>query len=160
MNIPKDEARALVRIDDLKFNYSARSADARWVRLESVPLGNGTEDYPHGDTIQVPVNWLPPQNDISVQIANRILDVIDAGTDEGERFTMLRRGDRQAFEVAKRIINDEEEMGWSDTQIARLIKGWERNNVLALRDYDSPGQRKTRKGLFVNNANRPGQTHA
>ncbi len=159
MNIPKDEARSLVRIDDLKFNYAAKAADARWVRLESVALGNATEEYPHGDSVQVPVNWTPPQNDITVQVANRILDAIDAGTEDGERYTLLRRGDRQAFDVVKHILVTELEMDWSDGQIAKLLKGWERNNVIALRDYMSPGQRKERKGLFVNNANRPGQSH-
>jgi hypothetical protein len=158
MNIPKDEARALVRIDDLKFNYSARSADARWVKLESVRLGNGTDDYPHGDTVQVPVNWTPPNNDITTQVSNRILDALAAGTSDGERFTLLRRGDRQAFDVAKHILEDEG-MDWSESQIMKLLRGWEKNNVISLADYDSPGQRKPRKGIFVNNANRPGTKH-
>jgi hypothetical protein len=161
MNIPKDEARSLVRIDDLKFNYSARSADARWVKLESVHLDNGNEIYEHGDSVQVPVNWTPPRTGLTDQVANRILDALDAGIEvDGavERFTLRREGDRQAFDVAERILI-EEGAEMSEKQIASLLKGWERNNVIQVMDYPSPGQRRPRKGIFVNNANRPGQKH-
>lgn len=157
MNIPKEESRSLVRIDDLKFNYSARAADARWVKLESIRLNNATDEYPHGDSVQVPVNWTPPNTGLSTQLANRILDVLDAGV-EGERFTILRRGERQAFDVAQRMIR-EDGLDWSDAQIMALIKSWERNNVIVMRDYDSPGQRKPRRGIFVNQSNRPGTEH-
>lgn len=157
MNIPKEEARSLVRIDDLKFNYSARAADARWVKLESVHLNNATAEYPHGDSVQVPVNWTPPNTTLSTQLANRILDALDAGI-EGERYTMTRKGDRQAADLVLKIMQAEG-VDWSDKQVVTLLKGWERNNVISVADYDSPGQRRARKGIFVNEANRPGTSH-
>lgn len=157
MNIPKEESRSLVRIDDLKFNYSARAADARWVKLESIRLNNATDEYPHGDSVQVPVNWTPPNTNLSIQLANRILDALDAGID-GERYTMSRKGDRQAADLALKMLQAEG-MDWSDKQVITLLKGWERNNVISVADYDSPGQRRARKGIFVNEANRPGTKH-
>ena len=157
MNIPKEDARSLVRIDDLKFNYSARAAEARWVKLESVPLGNTWhEDYPDGDLVQVPVNWTPPAPTVvTAALANIILDELERGTSEGERYTTSRKGDRQAFELAKTTLLSGG-VDLSDKAIAQLLKSWERNNVIFVADYESPGQRKRRKGIFVNNANRPG----
>lgn len=159
MNIPKEDARSLVRIDDLKFNYSARSADARWIRLESVSLGNATEDYPDGDFVQVPVNWTPPAPTVvTTALANRILDELEKGAPEGERYTMSRKGERQAFELARDILRGDG-LDISDRAIMQLIKSWERNNVIYVNDYDSMSARKRRKGIFVNNANRPGMAH-
>lgn len=159
MNIPKEDARSLVRIDDLKFNYSARAADARWVRLESIALGNGSEDYPHGDLVQVPVNWTPPAPSIvTTTLANHVLDELDRGTQDGERYTTSRKGERQAFEITKTTLwNGGCELG--DKAIVQLLKSWERNNVIYVADYESVTQRKVRKGIFVNNANRPGMAH-
>lgn len=161
MNISKEDARSLVRIDDLKFNYSARAAEARWIRLESIALGNGSEDYPQGDFVQVPVNWIPPASDLTNAIANRVLDMLAAGIEvDGmqERYTTSRKGDRAAFDLMKQVFEGEE-MDWSEKQIAGLLKTWERNNVIQVMDYESGRQRKTRKGIFVNNANRPGAKH-
>jgi len=159
MNIPKEDARSLVRIDDLKFNYSVRSADARWVRLESIRLENGTEDYPDGDFVQVPINWTPPSPTVvTTALANRILDELDRGTPEGERYTTSRKGERQAFELARDILRGDG-LDISDRAIMQLLKSWERNNVIYVKDYDSPSQRKRRKGIFVNNSNRPGTSH-
>ena len=158
MNITKEDARSLVRIDDLKFNYSARAADARWVKLESVPLNNASEDYPYGDSIQVPVNWTPPNSKLTPQLACRILEALDAGREiDGlpERYTTRKDSERAAFGLVK-IMLAGEDVEMSDRQIDGLIKSWEKNNTIQQSDYTSGKQRKKRKGIFLNRSNMPG----
>ena len=158
LNVSKEDARSLVRVDDLKANYAPLGADAKWLKLESVRLGNGTEDYPYGDSIQVPINWTPPSSGLTTQLACRILEALDAGLEiDGtpERYTTRKDSDRAAFTLVKAMLEaDEVEM--SDKQIAGVIKAWERNNVINMVDYESGTQRKKRRGIVLNRANMPG----
>lgn len=48
-----------VRVDNGKANL-APAAKAVWRELVSVPLGNGTSEYPGGDTVGVAIEWTPP----------------------------------------------------------------------------------------------------
>src|SRR5262249_20319147 len=94
-NIEPDQRYSYVRLDSAKVNLSVRSGAATWFRIIGVPIGNATEDYPAGDTIQVIEPWSPPDAwaGLSIATLNAILDYIDGGIrDEnsqptGERFS-------------------------------------------------------------------------
>lgn len=43
---------------------NARLGDAHWVKLVSVPLHNGTAEYPAGDEVQTVEHWTPPTGTI------------------------------------------------------------------------------------------------
>jgi hypothetical protein len=58
-NIDNDERLNYVRLDSAKVNIAARSGGATWFHLVGVPIGNGTELYPNGDTVQVVEPWKP-----------------------------------------------------------------------------------------------------
>ncbi|MDF3607912.1 helicase RepA family protein [Paracoccus sp. DMF-8] len=58
LGIPADERRSLVRVDDAKSNLAPASS-ARWFRLASQSLGNGTADRPE-DFVAVAEAWTPP----------------------------------------------------------------------------------------------------
>ena len=62
-----------VRLDGAKINLIV-GRPIRWFFLESQPLGNATELYPHGDEIQVARTWTPPDawNAVTDDIMNRI----------------------------------------------------------------------------------------
>ncbi|MBR0671728.1 AAA family ATPase [Neoroseomonas soli] len=47
-----------VSINDAKVNLAPAGA-RRWVRLEGVPINNGTPNYPEGDTVQTVQPWEP-----------------------------------------------------------------------------------------------------
>jgi hypothetical protein len=47
-----------IRADNAKANL-APAGGARWFRLVSVPLNNGTPDYPSGDAVQTVETWTP-----------------------------------------------------------------------------------------------------
>lgn len=56
--IADNERRSFVRIDDAKANL-APAAAARWFKLSSQAMGNGTEDRPE-DFVAVAETWSPP----------------------------------------------------------------------------------------------------
>lgn len=157
-NITRDEAKRLVRVDDLKLNYSPKAIEARWVKLESVRLGNQDADYPHGDSVQVATHWAPPEpvSDLSVEVANQILDEFDGGKD-GERYSTQRNAALPAHLLVQSIMamhGVEKSDAWCRQLIGLWLKA--QPPVLYQQDYRSEAQRKTRKGLFVNAQNRPG----
>jgi len=57
--VPTETAWQYVRVDNGKANL-APAQNAKWLRLVSVNLGNGTADYPDGDNIQTVERWTPP----------------------------------------------------------------------------------------------------
>ena len=57
--IADDERHQFVRVENGKANL-APAAKARWRRLVSVKLHNGTPEYPAGDTVAVVEDWTPP----------------------------------------------------------------------------------------------------
>lgn len=156
--LSKEDARGLVRIDDLKLNYSPKAAECRWVRLESVTLGNRTDDYPYGDSIQVPVLWEPPDQEslFTPTIANEVLDIIDKGLGTERYSAANAAAGNAAYKVVQQAMRSRgHEM--SDAEARKVIKGWLTCSPQILREesYKSEAYRKHKLGLFVNNGNRP-----
>ena len=87
--IPEAERRCYVRMDKGKVNITPPAAHAKWFKLVGVPLGNGTELYPHGDNVQTVEPWTPPDTwaDLDADLQNRILDEIDVGLPNGNRYS-------------------------------------------------------------------------
>lgn len=59
LGIPSEEAFKYVRVDNGKANL-APVTKAVWRKIEQVQLGNGTPEYPDGDSVGVPIDWTPP----------------------------------------------------------------------------------------------------
>ncbi len=88
LGIAEKERRYLIRMDSGKVNIAPPLDEAKWFRLVGVPLGNATETYPHGDEVQTVEVWTPPDAwyGLSSHLLNRILDEIDAGLPDGNRY--------------------------------------------------------------------------
>jgi hypothetical protein len=154
-NLTSDERRRLVRLDDLKMNYASKASDARWVKLESVKLGNVRDDYPYGDNVQVATVWDAPaaMDGLTIDIANQILDEIESGKD-GERYSVQRNSKLPAHKLVQGVLAQhgvEKNDGWC----RKLIGTWSKNKVIYEGEYQN-SHRERRKGLFVNASNRPG----
>jgi hypothetical protein len=153
--IAEAEARHLIRLDSAKVNIAPPANEARWFRLVGVPLSNGTEHYPHGNEVQTVEPWTPPDMwaKVSTTRANAILDRIEKGNEKGQRYSGdPRAGEkRAAWRVAKTLVPE-----LTDAQCRRVIATWLKNGVLETRPYDDPATRKEERGLFVNDAKRPG----
>lgn len=52
-DISPDERFRYVRLDSAKVNIASRATAATWFRIIGVDIGNGTPEYPAGDTVQV-----------------------------------------------------------------------------------------------------------
>lgn len=147
------ERRSLIRVDSAKVNIAPPSIEARWFRIVGVPLGNGTDLYPHGDEVPTVEPWTPPDiwAEISISAANEILDRIDAALADGRRYSAApQAGEARAVwrVVQSKFPN------LSEKQCRNVIATWVKSGVLITDDYDDPIQRRKSTGLFV--AKRPG----
>src|SRR5262245_7227874 len=50
-NISPNERCLYIRLDGAKLNITARSTNATWFKLIGIPIGNGSDEYPNGDTV-------------------------------------------------------------------------------------------------------------
>jgi hypothetical protein len=163
--ISKDEAalfniteealrRSLVRMDSGKVNIVPSGLGEIWFRIVGVPLDNGTPEYPNGDNVQTVERWTLPNvfKTISTATANQILDSINQGAGEGQRYSPAPQAkDRAAWPVVQNFCPD-----FTEKQCKHVIATWLKNGVLKSDEYDDPKFRHPRKGLFV--AERPGDS--
>jgi hypothetical protein len=84
-----DDRRDYVRLDRAKLNVARSSGAAMWFKLISVAIGNGTETYPAGDSVQTVEIWTPPETwaGLDSSLINQILTAIDTGPGEGAFYT-------------------------------------------------------------------------
>lgn len=151
-SIPETDRSQYVRLDDGKTNLTLTS-QTRWFRLVSVPIGNGNEEYPKGDNVQAIEPWTPPEtwDGLSCKILNLILDDINAGMPDGERYSSASAArERSAWMVVRRHAPDK-----SEHQCREIIRTWVKNELLLVERYTSPTQRKERDGLTVDPSKRP-----
>jgi hypothetical protein len=149
--IPDRERRFLIRYDGAKENITPPT-EAKWFRLVGVPLGNGTETYPSGDNVQTVEVWVPPDAWIgmNVRACNEVLDAIDAGLDDGNRYTDDPKGERAAWRVIVKKVPDK-----TEADAKRIVRTWVTNGVLTKLKYTNPATRQPVTGLEVNPAKRP-----
>ena len=152
--IAADDRWSYVRLDSAKVNITTRSAKPAWFQLVGVPIGNATDLYPHGDTVQTVEPWTPPDvwKDLSIELLNRILTEIDGGLPDGNRYTHASNAEeRAAWKIVVKHAPNK-----TETQAREVIKMWMKNGVLVSEDYENPKTRKPVKGLRVDDSKRPG----
>jgi hypothetical protein len=147
------ERNLYIRLDSGKVNIAPPSQEATWFKLIGVQLGNGNDDYPAGDEVQTVVRWQPPktwEGVASVQL-NAALTEIEAGMANGQRYSPAPNADtRAAWPVVQRHCPDR-----TEAQCREIIKTWVKTGLLYNEDYDDPIDRKSRKGLRVDQSKRP-----
>ena len=119
-----------------------------------MPIGNGTELYPSGDEVQTVEPWDPPDlwAEIGVARANEILDSIECGMANGQRYSGAPQAkDRAAWKVVKEVVPS-----LTEAQAKKVITTWISNGVLQHRPYEDPTRRDEQQGLFVVDGKRPG----
>ncbi|WP_315797654.1 AAA family ATPase [Bradyrhizobium sp. SZCCHNRI3043] len=151
--VSEAQRQFLVRLDSGKVNIAPPMTEAKWFRLVSVSLDNGTDLYPSGDQVQTVEPWTPPQtfSGISNGTLNEILSEIDTGLPDGNRFTDAPNvRDRAAWRVVEKHCPTK-----SEGTCREIIKTWLRSGLLFRRDYTNPVTHKRVKGLVVDNEKRP-----
>jgi hypothetical protein len=117
LNICAEDRRFYIRLDSAKVNIAPPSSKAVWFRLVGMPIGNATDLYPNGDTVQVVEPWQPPAlfADLDNHGVNVVLNDIDRGfytADQGH-------GDRAAWKVVQKHAPNK-----SDSQCRKVIAAW------------------------------------
>jgi AAA domain len=154
--INEHERHSYVRLDRAKVNIIRKGAPAKWFKLVNVGLGNATELYPNGDEVQTVEPWSPPDawEGLSNELLNRILTAIDAGTGDGNYYTVSNsKTERAAWQVVERHAPDK-----TKGQAQQIIATWLKTGVLEKFDYENPKTRKPVIGLRVISTKRPGAT--
>jgi hypothetical protein len=150
--VSEAERRRLFRVDDAKLNI-APMMEAKWFRLVGVNIGNASNLYPAGDNVQTVEVWKPPDlfGDIGVPVLNAILDVIETGLSDGNRYSDTKNvaDDRAAWQVVKKHC------GKDKGPAKRIIKIWVESGLLFHKNYTNPVTRKDVAGLWVDNLKRP-----
>jgi hypothetical protein len=152
LGVSEADRRRLFRVDDAKLNVAPVS-EAKWFKLVGVNIGNATDLYPAGDNVQTVELWKPPGlfTDISVPDLNAILDKIEVGLSDGNRFSDAKNvaDERAAWHVIKKHC------GKDKGPAKRIIKAWTESGLLFHKNYTNPVTRKDVAGLWVDNAKRP-----
>src|SRR5260370_3022585 len=151
--IPVEQCRLYVRLDSGKANIAPPSEKTTWFKLVGAQLGNENDEYPAGDNVQTVERWYPPETwgGVSTAQLNAALTDIDAGLDNGQRYTQGNKTTaRSAWAIVQRHAPDR-----TEAQCREIIKTWVKNGVLVSEDYDDPIERKPMKGLSVCNAKTP-----
>jgi hypothetical protein len=142
-----------IRLDSAKVNIAPSSHNAKWFRLVSVKLGNGTKRYPNGDEVQTVEPWSPPETWANLPAAtlNAALTEIDAGMSTGQRYSDAPAArDRAAWIVVQRHCPDK-----TEPQCREMIRTWLKTGVLYRDNYNDPIKRDTRSGLYLDASKRP-----
>ena len=136
---------------------AAETFDLRfWNQNFTITIGRyyATLLYPNGDNVQTVEPWTPPNlfADISVKVINQILDEIDAGPSEGDRYSEARNvaDPRAAWSVVAKHCP-----GKGKGPASRVIKTWKDSGLLVEKNYHNPRTRKDVSGLWVDNLKRP-----
>jgi hypothetical protein len=151
--VAEEQRKLYLRVDNAKVNIAPPMLKARWFRLVGVQLGNATDLYPDGDSVQTVEPWVPPDiwQDLDAAMLNRMLDAIDAGLPDGNRYTdAAKAGEREAWRVVVEQAPDK-----TEAQAREIIRTWVKTGVLEHAPYRNPTTRKDVKGLRVNAAKRP-----
>ena len=85
---------------------------------------------------------------------NWILDDIDAGLPDGNRYSITRRMTPTDAKAAWRVIR-KHCPGKTEGPAREIVKTWIRSGLLVEKDYANPATRKAVKGLWVDNLRRP-----
>jgi hypothetical protein len=151
--VEEAERKSMIRVDSGKVNIAPPAKDATWFRIVGVPLDNGNAVYRPGDTVQTVERWYPPKawDGLNSALLNRILDDIDAGMPNGQRYSSAGPAkDRAAWKVVITHAPDKPEK-----QARQIINTWVKNGTLFEEDYQDQDRREPARGLRVNPVLRP-----
>jgi hypothetical protein len=155
-DIKPADRRQYVRVDDAKLNITLHGEEC-WFHLASVRLGNNTDLYPNGDSVQAAEGWRPPRafDDVTTAMACQVIDEIEQGLPNGQRYSGAAAArERAAWKVVQKHTPTK-----SPAHCRMVVNGWLKTGVLIDRPYHNDERREDKKGLFADPAKRPGGTH-
>lgn len=143
--IEEARRRWFIRVDDAKANMQPPAESAVWYERKSVEL-------PNGENVGTLGRWTPPDafDGLSNETARDILNAIDAGLPDGQRY-IARRGNGTNRWVGA-VLEDHD---FGAAQAQEIVKAWVRSGVLVVEDYTNPVRRRSEKGIAVDRSKMP-----
>jgi hypothetical protein len=135
--IDEAERSFFVRADNAKLNLAPRPRDALWLRLNSISL-------PSGDHVQAMSRWRPASafQQLSMAASADLIEQLGTPREDGERWSARRQDSgRWAGTLITSLL------GCTEEQARTILDGYLKSQALRIVDYQSPKQRKERKGL-------------
>jgi hypothetical protein len=151
--VSEKERWQYVRIDDAKRNM-APAGQAKWLKLESVSLGNtGDHLYPSGDSVQAIAPWQPQTiwQRTSPADLNAALDRIAAGISPGVPYGPTRAGGSTRW-VGQALM---EVLGINEKAAAQMVDEWFESGLLFKDKYDDKKEGRRSPCVKVNDTQRP-----
>lgn len=156
IGVPSDKRKWYVRVDDGKDNMSAPAERANWLQRESIDLGNGSLEYPLGDSVGVLKPWkMPsPYDDFSHADLNAIISVIDKGPTGDGRETYSAHPNAKKRHVRIAFDNWASEQlhppEITEAKVKTIVADWLKSGLLQEKDdLYSPARRTEVTGLIV-----------
>ncbi|MBB2157043.1 AAA family ATPase [Gluconacetobacter diazotrophicus] len=146
LNIPDDKRRSFVRLDNAKANMGPPAEAAEWYQLVGINIGNATEEYPDGDSVQSVEAWAPPTTwgDLPYPLIVRILEQIERGPADGERYAL---GKQAKARWAGNVIMEMADK--SEFQALSILKSWKDNGVIVEGEYRSAALQRRKTGCIT-----------
>jgi hypothetical protein len=147
---PADRCSHII-IENGKANLT-RSDDAVGLRLMSVRLGNITNDYPSGDTVQTVERWMPPKpQPVTASDLKKVQDAIEADPMQARASPkspawvgyLVADALRLDIGLPKTVAKDRtQEQNLNHARVRALIKGWIADGSLIEKEEYDPADRK------------------
>jgi hypothetical protein len=153
LGLSESDRRMLIRCDSGKVNIAPPMTEAKWFKLVGVDIGNGTDLYPNGDSVQTVEVWVPPDTfaGTSSVLLNEILSDIDAGMSDGVRYSDAPN----ATSIAAWRVIEKHCPSKSEAACRQIVKIWLKSGLLIRRTYENKATRKPANGLWIDPEKRP-----
>ena len=127
--IEEQHMRRYFRVVTDKANLSPPSEKAEWYRIESVELGNGTAEYPAGDSVGVVVPWEFPKPLDGITAADllRVQEAID-----GKGLRENSQAKDWIGHVIGEVLGIESGEPKGATRIRSMLKSWLKSGALVV----------------------------
>ena len=135
--VDEEERWFFVRADNAKLNLAPRPLDATWLQLRSIAL-------PNGDHVQAIARWRPASvfKDLSLAQSADLIEQLGTPREDGERWSARKQdSERWAGNLITKTV------ACTDEQARAILDGYFASKALRTVEYQSPKQRKPRKGL-------------
>jgi hypothetical protein len=146
MGVEEEERRSFIHVENAKANLAKNPTKVQWFKLASVQLGNATDLYPDGDSVQAVVTWEPPKtfDGVAMETIGKILDLIKDRSLDMRPYTA---------KTAHMAVSEFVPIG--DHRAKAIIKKWLESGLLFETEHTPRGGGKAVKGLAVQHDMRP-----